>query len=168
MAGPIAGARIGTVIVGGALRGLTRARRISTQVVLTYFAVGIPLAVLGQPLYEPDPYSPFWLIATILMGPFLSAPPLFLMSLMANMFFARLFPKRTWRNERWRGWLAGSLGVLLTCGGMQLVPALSHGPPKMFQSVFGSASAGLYLGGWFVLLCNLGLLVAWLIPSQRS
>jgi hypothetical protein len=43
-----------------------------------------------------------------------------------------------------------------------------HGPPEMFRDVFGSSAAPVYLGGWFVLLSNLGLLVAWLIPSRRS
>ena len=131
---------------------------------LAYLAAGVPAALMVGVFADRG----FGVTFAFMMYHLWTTALLFPTAFVANLAFVRLFPRKTWRMERWRGWIAGGLGVILTSGGFDLVLNLTQRTPEMFRGMFGSAGTGVYLAGWFVLLSNLALLVAWLIPSRRS
>ena len=149
------------MIVGGPLRGYTRGFRVSLDYCIRYFILGAAL-ILGV-----GPFFAGWDTVGILLGLFFAMLPLFPTALAANILFARIFRFRTWRNERWRPWAAGALGVVLTTGGMVLVGIVGPRLPRFLDDFPGPSGELLYLLGWVVLFSNLALLVAWLLPSTR-
>jgi hypothetical protein len=155
------------VIVGGMLRGFVRARRISEAYVLAYFVVGVALILIAVLLFG-RPFDPVELICTLSFGHFWLTGFLFPMAVAANLLFVRVFPKRTWRGERWRSWVGGGLGVVLTWGGMLFLGFVHDRPPQVFRDLFGGAATFVQLAGWFILFSNLGLFLAWLLPSNHQ
>jgi hypothetical protein len=155
------------VIVGGACRGYNRALRISGQYVLAYFVVGVGLMLGIGPLLVPWSIVPEFLMGALFAHLWISLI-VFLLAMAANQAFVRMFKRRTWRNERWRKWVAGGLGLVLTWGGMFLLEGLRVRVPDTLRTLVGPMAGFVHYGGWFVLLSNLGLLVAWLIPSRRG
>ena len=95
--------------VGGPLRGYNRAVRISGRYSINCFLIGAGLIILVSAVVAPRDFvgvaggfifMHFWITAVM-----------FLTSLPANLLFVRLFKGRTWRNERWRSFMAGALGI---------------------------------------------------------
>jgi hypothetical protein len=155
------------VKIGGPCRGVVRARRISVQWVLAFAAAGVPVAVKIGLVAETN-HSPAFVLFEAMMDQLWTTALLFPTAFISNLAFVRLFPRKTWRKERWRGMIAGGLGVILTTGGIRLVWNLTPQVPEPIRGLFGSAAVGVYEISCFVLLSNLGLLAAWLIPSRKS
>ena len=155
------------MIAGGACRGFIRARRIAERYVLAYLAIGLVLIFSITPFLAR---GDFWFEAAsyLAFAHFWLAGFLFPMALAANMAFVRLFPRRTWRGERWRSWVGGGLGFVLTSGGMLLLTIVQDRPPRFLGELFGGYAVFIHYAGWFVLLSNAGLFLAWLIPSRRQ
>jgi hypothetical protein len=156
------------MIVGGALRGFRRSLRISLRYLRAYFYLGCPLLLLliavlsgyHDPVAEGIQFLFYFALVCIM----LVFPP----AVFANLLFVRLFQRRTWRNEPWRAWVAGARGLLISWGGMFLLGNRLGRPPELLRELLGGAAEFFHILGWFVLLSNLGLFLAWLIPSRRS
>jgi hypothetical protein len=149
-------------MVGGACRGYNRALRVSGQYVMACFVVGLAFILLLS-LWQGTPE----LIPILFVIQFYGCLCIFVMSMVANLVFVRIFKKRTWRNEKWRKWVAGGTGVALTWGGMLLLAITGSRPSEILQRLLGGMAEVVHHTGWFVLLSNLGLLVGWMIPSRR-
>jgi len=152
------------VKVGGPLRGYNRALLVSARYSVCSFFIGAVLIIGAAAIFSTRDFVGvaggfvffhFWITAG-----------LFLTSLPANLLFARLFRGRTWRNEWWRSWTAGALGVVITTGGMVVMGLSGTRPPPVLRQ-FGELAGCLYVVGWFVLFSNLALLVAWALPSRK-
>jgi len=151
------------VKVGISLRGYNRALRISTQYSVSYFLVGATLIVaLGLIFAGHDSLGT---AAMLLFCHFWISALVFLTSLPANMVFVRLFPRRTWRKERWRARDAGALGVVFVVAGL-LAGMSMFEPPALIRDYLGEFAFVLNALGWFILFSNLALLVAWAQPSR--
>jgi hypothetical protein len=152
------------VKVGGPLRGYNRAVRISGLYSIHSFVIGAVLFLLvtasfarGEKFLEVAIASVFFHLCICAI--------LFLTSLPANLLLARLYRGRTWRNERWRARIAGGLGIIFSAVGMVL--GVSAPPPAPVQALLGEFGTVLNFLGWFVFFSNVGLLVAWSLPSRK-
>ena len=161
MADPVAEELESGVKIGGPCRGLARAWRLSVFYAGAYFLLGLAaifvVGLLSSSVTEDAFTVHFW-------GTWVLVLPT---SFAANFAFCRLFRKRTWRKEPWRVWLAGFLGIVWTWGGMVLLVATRFRPPAGLRELLGVFAEYLYPAGLLVLLSNLALLAAWLIPSRR-
>ena len=155
------------MLVGGPLRGLRRAFRISLGYCVTYFCVSGALAIVLGAIFGGVEAATIALYLGSIFGVFWVLFVLLPLSIVANMVFVRLFRKRTWRHERWRYWTAGVLGVVFTVGGWSLVGTWTPQVPGPFQPAIGQFVNPLYFGGWYILFSNLALLTAWALPSKR-
>lgn len=147
--------------VGGPLRGCNRAYRISLEYCISYFVIQAAVIIVV------GPFLIGWATAGLFLGLFLTTVLILLTSFVANILLARIFRFRTWRNETWRPWTAGALGLVLTTGGMILVGLFGGGPPRFLRDLAGEYGVILFVVGWFVLFSNLALLVAWILPSRK-
>ena len=150
--------------VGGPLRGYNRAVRISAQYTLYCFCIGAALIVPVTALVAPRDF--LGVVAGFIFIHFWITAAMFLTSLPANLLFVRLFRGRTWRNERWRSFMAGGLGIAITGGGMILVGISGVDRPDILR-LLGEFGVVLNFVGWFILFSNLALLVAWCLPSRN-
>jgi hypothetical protein len=150
-------------MVGGACRGYNRALRVSGQYVLAYFVVGLAFILLLS-LWQGTPE----LLGIFFVIHFYASLGIFLVAMVANLVFVRIFKRRTWRAEKWRKWVAGGTGVVLTWGGMILLAITRSRPPEILQGLPGGTAEVVHQAGWFVLLSNVGLLVGWMIPARRT
>lgn len=155
------------MIVGGALRGLTRSFRISLLYLRSYFLLGVPLILLVRGFLGGYPYGLGEAIQVVFYYAFACALAVLPTAVVANLAFARLFRGRTWRNETWRPWAAGILGIVFTWAGMVVLVVVQGQPPRFIRELLGGMADFINILGWFVLLSNLGLFLAWLIPSRR-
>jgi hypothetical protein len=154
------------VKVGGPLRGYNRAVRVTMAYCFSYFILGVCLSLVVGPIVGHD-HNRFEVTAGFVFGQFWICALIFPTATAANLVFARIFRKRTWRGERWRPWTAAALGIVLTLGGMLLLGFLGAEPPRFIKDILGRDGGCLYFPGWFVLFSNLALLVAWALPGRR-
>jgi hypothetical protein len=152
------------VNVGGPLRGYNRAVRISALYCINCFVIGSVLFVLAAVLFMRSGDILEVAFMTVFFHLFFCAV-LFLTSLPANLLLARWFRGRTWRNERWRARMAGGLGIIFSAVGIVL--GFVAPPPAPVTALLGEFGSILNFVGWLILFSNLGLLVAWSLPSKK-
>src|SRR5262245_29008846 len=142
---------------------MRRASRVALGYFLRYFTIGAILAIGGGMMLGRgiDTASGFFFGHL-----FLSGLIIWPAALAASFAYVRLLPRRTWRGETWRSWVAGCLGILMTWIGIALLD-FYDGPPRALHQAVGRVAMIFYVPGWIVLLSNLALLLAWLIPSRR-
>jgi len=146
------------VIVGGAFSGLHRARVLSESYVRHYAVIGCGL----------------FLALSLLMGGaslvmilvhLLSVTVVWPASVATHLVALRAFRARRVR-ETWRVRVAAWVAVPLVWGGA-FVWGIEGRMPRLFSEM-GSGGIAVYCAGVLILLSNLALLVAWILPSHRS
>jgi hypothetical protein len=152
------------VKVGGPLRGYNRAVRVSALYTINCFVIGAVLFIAGAILFARSGDVLEVAFMAVFFHLFFCAA-LFLTSIPANLLLARRYRGVTWRNERWRGRMAGGLGIIFGAAGIFL--GIITPPPAPVKALLGELGAVFNFLGWLVFFSNVGLLVAWSLPPRK-
>ena len=153
----------GRVRIGGPLRGLRRAWRISVGYAVSYFLWGTLWAiVLGVPLdvYSRGHNLPDFFTANFGLSVALVLPSAFV----TNLFLVRIFGRKTWRGDVRRYRVSGLIGIFLTWGGAILF-VYGGGMWIFAGGNFGMMELTLSV---MALLSNASLVAGWLLPAKRE
>jgi hypothetical protein len=153
------------MIVGGACRGLSRAIGHASSYVWAYLLAGIPIVVVMGVFWGDTEYGNF--AGFMLVAHFLSVIVVWPAAVVANFAALRLFRPRSWRNEPWRGRVAGILGVPFCWGGLFVWPHIAGTAPDFMWSVSREYGEILYGLGVLILFSNLAVLLGWILPSRK-
>jgi hypothetical protein len=129
-----------------------------------YFVCGalasilIAVTFVDKGTFLPDVFTGHFIISACILFP---------CSFVLNCVLVRWFRRRTWRGEARRYWLGAFLGVLITWGGIVLIVLEGLGTAIYLAMVHSIDSTTLALS-WLMLLCNLSMVTAWLLPGKRS
>lgn len=138
------------MLVGGRWAGIGRARAHTKAYVRAYLTLGI-VGLVVPPVFVAH------LLSLIVVVPG---------AIVANLFLVRLFPKKSWTREPWRGWLAGFAGVMSAwVGTITWLDATDWSPYRV--SRFGAWATVIYLLSIPVLFSNLGVLIGYLSARKR-
>ena len=145
------------MLVGRRWTGWGRAWAHTKAYTRGYFGIGLISAVI-----PPLVFAHFFSLLIVVPGAFV-----------ANLFFVRLFPKKSWTRERWRGWLGGFAGLMLIWVGTILWLSSTDGRLPRTVRNLGDWAAVIYMLSIPVLFSNLGVLIGYLpahrpIPPSRS
>jgi hypothetical protein len=138
------------MLVGGRWAGVSRARAHTMAYVRAYLSIGL-VGLVYPPAFVAH------LLSLIIVVPG---------ALVANLFFVRLFPRKSWAREPWRGWFAGFAGLMSAWVGTMTWLSATHWSPYG-GSRFGAWGTTIYLLSIPVLFSNLGVLIGYLPARER-
>ena len=169
MASPFAGAgdTIDRVIVGGRLRGISRASWQGLSFIAVYTLYGIPVLGLVEVFFhESGTVGMFEALLFFHFVPILSMLPA---ALLGNFVVLRVLGWRTWRREGWRARVAGILAIpAVWIGSWWILPLARKSEPASFRSIAQQWGIPVFLLVGAVTFSNLALLSAWLLPPWRK
>jgi hypothetical protein len=153
------------VIVGGWRSGMNRARDHSLLYIRNYCF----LALLLSPV---EALFTGWgglgeLVMAFIVGYMLGVILLLPCATLTFFVAFRLLRLRSWKQQRWRFWIAGALVVLLSWAALVSGIAEWLKPPSFLVSVMGRSAEIPYALGCLVLLQSMAIAMAW-IPFRRN
>ena len=137
------------MLVGGRCSGWSRAEAHTVAYARAYFFIGLVTILGGMTVV-------LHLVSLLIIVP---------AAFCANLLFVRLFPRKSWKRETDRGWLAGGTGFLMAWVGT-MAWINEAGEPLEILRRFGSWGSAAYFVGIPVFFSNLGVLVGYLPPRK--
>lgn len=149
--------------MGGPLRGVRRAWRISVGYAVSYFLwgafwvflLGVPLDVYSKGHNLPDFFTVHFGLSVALVPP---------SAFVTNLFLVRIFRRKTWRGDVRRYRVSGLIGFFLTWSGT-IYFFVGGGFVFFIGGNFGMMELTLSV---IALLSNASLLAGWLLPARRE
>jgi hypothetical protein len=152
------------VIVGGVCRGWSRAVTHAGLYAKAYALAGLPTVLIFGAIWGDTEYGNFTIVFVFIH--FLSVMVVWPAAIVANFAALRLFRPRSWRQERWRGWVAGSLGVPFCRGGLALWPQIQSASPEPLRHLADQGNLPYFLSV-LVFFSNLAVLIGWILPPWK-